>query len=412
MPSITEINFLNKPVDYSSAHGDLVYVVIAPEYNSNPSAFVNFKFIMDLFIDGNRISTLKAFPAPTTHYGVFNIGNIIRNYVNSDFNPSGFLNQQDFLNSSKRVTIQIGVEWGIPITEYTNIVNTAGRFYNHYNGRLSIGNYTILDRYINRWVTNRPNFSKVIISEKDRTTNLLPVLFEGGDDCDTFDSHVYLQILLPDGSVDVDYTSDRFTYFGNSIKEINVTPYLLNDLFGSNIDETTYGYRVKIYGKDKNCENVETEWFTFIIDCEPKYKTISLCWLNKLGGFDTYDFSKVSKKGYDSEKKSYNQLQYKIRPQDGLMTYYNGFALNDNQITYNSTFKERLIVNTDIINEETYAWLAELIVSPQIYIYENGFYIPVIVKDTNYDFKTKVIDRTFNLTVNLQYADTLNAQYR
>jgi capsule polysaccharide modification protein KpsS len=133
-------------------------------------------------------------------------------------------------------------------------------------------------------------------------------------------------------------------------------------------------------------------------------------WLNKLGGYDSYIFSKASRKSYTTEKKSFNQRNYNIV--EGNYSLYNGRFVNDNAITYNSSFKEKWNLNTDIIDESTYSWLAELITSPQVFYYDNGYYYPIQITDTNYEFKKWINDRAFNLNLNIEFGDTFNTQYR
>jgi hypothetical protein len=70
----------NFPVTYSSANDDLVCTCL----ESSLYTQTNFKYICDVYIGGVKVAQLKSFPNPATNYGVFNIGNVVRNYVNSN----------------------------------------------------------------------------------------------------------------------------------------------------------------------------------------------------------------------------------------------------------------------------------------------------------------------------------------
>jgi hypothetical protein len=204
-----------------------------------------------------------------------------------------------------------------------------------------------------------------------------------------------------------------FTLASNQMNQFNVSPQAINNEIGSSIiTSNTKYYQVYFTLKDTDCNTITLATKRFYIYCEPRYTPLTLVWLNKQGGYDSYDFSKVSKKAYDIEKKTYTQLNYKINSSTGVMSYYNQTTLNDNMVTYSGTFKERLVANTDIIDEATYAWLGELVNSPAIYLQSGTYFIPMIIKNTSFDFKTKVVDRQFNLQLNLEYGDVLNVQYR
>jgi len=123
------------------------------------------------------------------------------------------------------------------------------------------------------------------------------------------------------------------------------------------------------------------------------------------------EFPKISKKSVDITKKSFTQLGYAINS-DGSMTYYNGNVLNDNTIVFSGDAVETKILNTDYITESASNWLAELVKSPQIYLEQSGYYIPVLITDTKYDYKTRSVDRLISLTVNIKFGDDQNVQYR
>jgi hypothetical protein len=413
MPTTPTLTRLTQPVDFSSAHGDLVYVYKSDEYIATPTDYPNFKYIIDIYTDSATtfVGTLKAYPNPVTKFGVFNIGNIIRNYVNSNLNTNGLdLNNADLANYSVTVQVQAGYEYGTTVTQYHNIEAIDGRYFNHYNGRM-FGNYTILNSYMSNYASNRPDKTSVLFNE--------PLYFSflsgGGQPIDGTPMSIQVQ------KYDSNYTflgANSFTipYYSYQLKILNISPYAINTKLGSPfLTTSTFAYKIRIIAKDE--EGFPSNAYSpfFVINCEPKYTPHTLVFLNKLGGYDSFTFAKVSKKSYDIEKKEYSQLPYTISSATGEMSYYNGIALNDNQITYYGTFKEKLIVNTDIINEDTYKWLGELVTSPQIYICDNAynFYlVPVMIKQSNFEFKTRINDKAFNLQLELEYGDMQNVQYR
>jgi hypothetical protein len=402
------MTLLSVPESFDSAHGDLVYVA----YNSSNYTQQNYKYICDIYIGGTLITTLKAYPNPATGHGIFNIGNVVRNYVSSQFAPDLTKNVwvQNYASYFASVQCKIGEEYGVPIVATTNLYLDDTRFFgNNYNGRL-VGVYSNLIPYLNSWATNRPTNTNVLLGSN---VVMMPILRTYIDVCS---NQVTLNVSVTSLSGTTTTNSKvltTFTLASNQMNQFNVSPQAINNEIGSSIiTSNTKYYQVYFTLKDTECNTITLPTKRFYIYCESRYTPLTLIWLNKQGGYDSYDFSKVSKKAYDIDKKTYTQLNYKINSSTGVMSYYNQTTLNDNMVTYSGTFKERLVANTDIIDEATYAWLGELVNSPAIYLQSGTYFIPMIIKNTSFDFKTKVVDRQFNLQLNLEYGDVLNVQYR
>ena len=133
--------------------------------------------------------------------------------------------------------------------------------------------------------------------------------------------------------------------------------------------------------------------------------------LNRLGGYESYTFSKVSKRAIDITKKDFTKLKYTI-DSNGDMQYSSGYVMNDDAVTYYGNFKERLELNCDWLTQDQLAWLSELVKSPQVYIEENGYLVPFKITDQSFEFKQRASDRNFNLKIAGEYGDIKNVQYR
>src|SRR5271156_2446953 len=95
-----------------SAGNDSVYTVSGDTYIA-PNV-TDYKFIADVYVNGVLQTTLKAFPDPNYGFGVFNLKNIIPNFVSIDFlyveDDQTFHNCP---NSSADVYIEFGEEYTI-----------------------------------------------------------------------------------------------------------------------------------------------------------------------------------------------------------------------------------------------------------------------------------------------------------
>jgi hypothetical protein len=94
------------------------------------------------------------------------------------------------------------------------------------------------------------------------------------------------------------------------------------------------------------------------------------------------------------------------------MTYFSQGIMNESTIVYDSKFKESMTFNTNILDELTYEWLAELILSPSVFVVIDSAFIPVVIKETNYEFKKRVNDKIYNLAINVELNQQMNTQYR
>ena len=90
-----------QPSLYAPAYNDQIYVV-----TSSNNGQTNFNYIAQVYI-GSDIITLKAPANPTYGSGVFNIGRIIENYVNSDIDRTA-LSFQTNANSYKEYYVRFG----------------------------------------------------------------------------------------------------------------------------------------------------------------------------------------------------------------------------------------------------------------------------------------------------------------
>ena len=140
-----------------------------------------------------------------------------------------------------------------------------------------------------------------------------------------------------------------------------------------------------------------SEKIHFDVTSECRYEVRRLEFLNSLGGFDTFNFTKVSRKSEDIERKFYKQ-----NPDDmtsGVIDY----SLTDKVKTqYYTKSSPKIKLNSDNISVDVYNWLVELIESPEIYMWENGERIAVQNIQGNWEQKRADTDSVFSLELELE----------
>ena len=132
----------------------------------------------------------------------------------------------------------------------------------------------------------------------------------------------------------------------------------------------------------------------FLIDtsCQ-KYSPIRLHWLNNLGGFDAYTFTKVSRNFTDIERKMFKKFQ--------PLNYPKTFRAKTN---YYTKLTDTIQINSDGLTDAQWIGLKELVLSPVVMMEYGATYIPVNIKESNYEEKIYINDRQISsLQLTIEY---------
>ena len=181
----------------------------------------------------------------------------------------------------------------------------------------------------------------------------------------------------------------------------------INTFFGSTIiTENTYGYNVYI-----TLGAATTRVLRFRQVCNPKYRQYNLHFLNRLGGYDTMAFRLVNRRRSEFQRTSYRRNPYQLS--NGAMTNidtYNKY----NETTYNFAIQHSDYYNltSDWLQDQDYAWLAQLVASSIVYMEVQGAFFPITIRNTNYQYKYQIADGIFNFDLEIEVGKYLNSQYR
>ena len=286
------ITIQSNPGTYYSAHGNLIWVVYEATKANDPVIYPDYKYVADVYIGGNLIARVKKVPQPDTKMGVFNLGDIIRNYVATNFNPTANqLRAQQSGSGEFYTDVQVKFGEDYDFTLYTNLTNDSTRyFYNHYNGR-QVGTNTILTAYLDKALTTRPyktpvnrNDNFCFIPFLPTNTNTITLSIRAYEEGDVFWA-VMTKYFTPTAA--------------NVLQQFNVAPSVLNTEFGGNFIKDS----IKYYDVEFQTPNIANDsLYRFYLTCEAVYTVYTLHFLNRFGGFESRNFSKVSRKTIDINK--------------------------------------------------------------------------------------------------------------
>jgi hypothetical protein len=383
------------PADYSSVQFDLIYTVAEPTHTSDPATYPNYKFIGDVYIGGVLVARIKKVPDPATGIGIFNVGQVVRNYIKTVFNPAAnaiIAQKMGDGEFSVTVTMEFGEEYAY--TMYTSlIVDSARTFYNNYNNRVR-GEISSLSTFLNKVVTSRPVVTPV---RDDSSFNFISYF-----PSTTVSVAIQIKSYNYSNSLIATYNTTFSPDSAGQLHIINASKAAINGVNPGMINDSIKYYTVK----------VGTDLYQFNLECEPVYQVYTLHFLNKYGGFESKDFSKVSRKTIDIEKKDFGKLPYTVDASGAVSYKSSNNVYNESRSVYSSQYKEKMVLNTDNLTDQEYAWLGELILSPMVYMEDAGYFYPVVISESSYEPKKNVNDDITNLTINIEFGEQLNAQFR
>lgn len=391
--SITLIN----PSGYPSAQDNLWSIA----YSSN-SGQVDFKYVFDVFVDGVQLVRTKVFPEPSNGRGYFDAMPIVKNEITYGwFKPTTVGNSNDDgvqiikSNTLNQKIYQLRVGEDYSGTTYLNLVSGNVTTYN-YSAPLFKRRQINIGQKLNNWLTNRPTRIKAKTTDKI----LIPLFAQGDDFNPTIKSYNINNQLI--GTISNDFNFDPYLYnqldIGFQALKKYFAFYTLTDILTSS---TAY-YTIQF---ERNNQGWLSDILRVDLDCNPMYTPINLYFINAFGMFDTARFNLASRLTMDVERKTFEQRNYALN--NSTVDYYDANNVyNESKINYGSKTNHSYKLTMDFPTDAEYIWLAELIVSPQIYAEIDGNYYPVSIKSNNYEYSTYTNNRLKALEIDIELNQT------
>jgi len=378
------ITIIATPSAFMAAFNQVPYTV-----SSNLTAQPNFNFIVDVNQTSgtaNPLARLKYPVQPSSAQLTFDVGNVLQNYVSYDFNNvtgvfgtntnsrlKYFVQFRELYDVSGIPTLS-GVLASHPTTPSASSYNFAG------NGIFDFEDYTPT-AYDNLNVSGFGYLSAAGSTERIES-NQEKFLY-------WFDPNTavkYIQYTGANGNVVTAVTLTAKEH----LFSIKAGKYAQDVLIagGISIIDT---YNVSLLGATSNV--LASRTFSLNTECS-QYPTVRLHWMNKLGGFDTFNFNKNTINAMDIERKQFKApLPIGYSKQDRLKT------------NYNTTINDKISINSDWITETESTLLEELATSPVIYLERSATeFVAVNITNTSYEIKTYLTDRKmFNVTFDIEY---------
>ena len=121
--------------------------------------------------------------------------------------------------------------------------------------------------------------------------------------------------------------------------------------------------------------------------------------MNRLGGFDAFNFDLKSEESTDVKRKNYDQNPHSFT---GFGWTYD--KADRGRTQYDTQLTKKLTVNTHYLNETESAWMESLFTSPEIYQELNNELIAVSINGNSIQKKTSLNDKLMQYSFELEYS--------
>lgn len=368
------LTILSYPADRSSVSSEMLFIINEATKANDPTTYPGYKYVLDLYFDGDLIARLKASPDPVNKFGVFDVAAILRYYVPA-YQLDVSSNKVDYAVSDQ-YAVEIGEEYSD--TMYTGLVIDSSR-------------------YFSRTFAARPFTSSVVLSN-GIASNMPTTRTELG--------YPVAYSLIPHYSnvtgdvLDVSFRNAAGTVIGGISLTNDTRP--INQVRQFNIDNS---------GNDGVAYVILSGLFDMRINYQcSKYPVYTLAWLNPYGAYESQTFGLVSKKSIELSKKSFQQLNYRVNA-SGEVSYQSGGVYYGGKRDYNKGVKTRLAMTSHLLSEAEYTWLADLFQSPDVYLHTSAGWMPVSIVTNNYEYRNYGNSRLTPLQFDVEFSDEFNSQY-
>jgi len=427
------------PTTPNQANADLLYVLTSTNTNQP-----QFQFVMEVS-DGTNNFTFKQQPNPSNK-GVFNLGQIARDFVDVDGVWKTPFVQTSSLGA-KTLTPVFYEEYGSSTTSSVAYHNgTSGSAVCVLNGVVEYDsgdfNFASSSFYTSSFtptgggadygglqhaLTNSP-LTQSIRDDEYQTISIINGNFDGSDTNAQDIYYIQVNVYNEAGSniqnfgwfnttsngggprtTDGEEWGDVFSGVNDSnrLLHIAVGPKNFEDA-GNTLNANWYSYKVTLVGQESagiedNGAQYAQKWFIKQTpECD--YNGTRFAFLNELGGWDYFTFPYADSKSDNITRQTYEQTFVNYSTTTNGVTYDKS---RRGSKVYSISYQESRVAESDFLSQAEADWLRELVESPEVYVQSGTDFLPVVVEDTAFTYKTNPrTQKLYRLTLRFRMANT------
>lgn len=414
---------------------------------------LDLKMVLSIYVNDVLAATLKK---PFNEYGqaIFNIESVLQDYVNTDVSsyhadgvaPTTAMHNIPKFSKNNNSLVKVELKGG-----YEYISSVSGNLVSYPNIQVSSGNYLNVPFFVfNGARQNRQevsfnfedyvsdNSSRLLLTDFEQVghdTNLPTVMqkvrnsdyhtiaffngkykvYDGQSLQDNTVWGVSVTFYNDAGSTIYTFNQANIASQGGELSTNNMSAEggllfrgvgIQNMLDASLITLTdiagaTY-YKVAVAKNNSYDIGLSPQYFRIQNDDCKSYETIRLAWVNSLGAWDYYNFTKRSTRSTNSRRTTFTQ-NYGTNLQGS--TGYKQFSYEGGLQSFNNTVTQSIEANTDFIHEVEATFLENLFTSPKVQMQnDSGEWENVLVTEKNYVKQTSANDKVIQYVIDIQYS--------
>lgn len=182
----------------------------------------------------------------------------------------------------------------------------------------------------------------------------------------------------------------------------------------------------KVWAQDQNANIISKDYYFYKQEVCKGFEKFRLTWLNRLGVWDYFNFTKKNVRKVNSKRETYKQVKGNWNEAKYSINGYKGGTK-----VFSTNSKEIITLQTDYITEEAAAWLEELFTSPDVFVLQerttevyqyavvgspiisktiNKYVQPCIVTTSSYTRKTTANDKLKQYTIDIEMSHNKRIQ--
>lgn len=391
------ITILGSPTTPNVTDTKLVYSI-----SSSNALQPQFQYVTDVYDGSTLLTRLYTYPNPTGN-GIIEVSQILADNVEYD-NDWKVTNSTAAGDTYKSIKLAFSESYGTSISSSTALYaggasNNISVFPGTVDPNSGTFNFPSSSFADNVPLTNYSYYSgstfasskidemkSIAYSGDYETISLLPM---NG----TLSSVTYKTYNSAGSQLD----STGISGFGSELYNIPVGPQNMVDkggLYAAQFTGSWDYYEVEI----TDGGGTHSMWYKKHQACE---QGVRFAFINRYGVYDYYSIynpvrrvTNVSRKTFEKPNVNYSST----------ISTYDITRRGEKQ--YNTGYTDRYEVTTDYLNKPTADWLTELLDSPEVFVQENGDFIPIVITNSGYTWNmNQARQKLFQFTVEYRYAN-------
>ena len=380
------------PTD-APAGNEMMYVV-----DSTNKAQPNYKYILDVYIGGVKVATMKNRPNPAfSNYGVFNINKIIQNYIDGKYFTAPVTSTPSVISSHVvPYVVHFGESYGSSTVTLDVVIDSTRNGWNAALDNLTFYTGTYSGN-LNKFQSTYPRARFISV---DTSENFFQTVFRASSGA--ADSIVITQYDTYN-CTGTTLGSNTIPLTGHSI--VNLSPAVVVNTAGC------VSYKAEL-----KASTTILDTLLFNIDVVTPYPVFLVHFLNRLGGYETMQFRLASKRTLAIERKTMQELGYRLNASNAVAYMDINNVIYEKARGFGATYTESIQVNAEFLYDDEIAWLAELATSTAMWteLKQNSltYFVPVNVKADSYEKHIRQIDGVQSVGMTFEYGQINYSQFR